>query len=176
MTDLHGENETSTLPSPQSNMLRSGRLARCIDVVHSHTGKPSRMTTAQKDRITSPLVCTLFELSGGGCFRAVVGLEASLKLASSGSVAIPSAIVRVYYPGNDAMKSQISWVEKGVSSALQNLQMQRRNLWPNMVNSCSIHQPAFATHPINNDIGFCITRGYLRQVQGFKALNQSRKQ
>ena len=45
----------------------------------------------------------LFGLSGGGCFRAVAGLEASLKLASSGLVAILSATMRVYYPDNSAM-------------------------------------------------------------------------
>ena len=45
----------------------------------------------------------LFGLSGGGRFRAVAGLEASLKLASSGLVAILSATIRVCYPDNSAM-------------------------------------------------------------------------
>ena len=45
----------------------------------------------------------LFGLSGGGCFRAVAGLEASLELASSGTVAIPSAMTRVYYAVQGAM-------------------------------------------------------------------------
>ena len=59
--------------------------------------------TAQKDRMTSSRVFMLFGLSGGGCFRAVAEPEASLKLASSGLVAILSAMMRVYYPDNRAM-------------------------------------------------------------------------
>ena len=66
VTDVHHKNGTSTFPSAQSNMSWSGKLARCIEVVHSHTGIPSKMTTAQKESITKPRVCMLFGLSGGG--------------------------------------------------------------------------------------------------------------
>lgn len=71
-----------------------------MDVVHSHTGKPSKITRAQKDRITRPRVLMLLELSGGGCFGTVTGLDAILKFASSGPVPISCDIVRLYYPGN----------------------------------------------------------------------------
>ena len=77
-----------------------------MDVVHSHTGKPSKTTTAQKDRITRPRVLMLLELSDGGNFRAVAELNAILTLASSEPVSIPcvSVMVRAYYPGEGTLK------------------------------------------------------------------------
>ena len=66
-TDVHHKNGTSTFPSAHSNISWSGKLARCMEVVHTHTGKPSKITTAQKERITRPRVFMLFGLSGGGC-------------------------------------------------------------------------------------------------------------
>ena len=59
---------TRTLPSAHSDICWSGNFARYMDVVHSHTGNPSNMTTDQKDRITRPRVFMLLRLSGGGCF------------------------------------------------------------------------------------------------------------
>ena len=90
----------------------------------------------------------LFGLSGGGCFRAVAGLEASLKLASSGLVAILSATMRVYYPDNIAMVrkngsrlclSKRELPQRGSNSIV--LCEDRRNIWPNMVTRGLTYSP-----------------------------------
>ncbi len=47
----------------------------------------------------------LLGLSGGGCFRAFAGLEATLRLASSGAVAISSTMVRVDEPANAGVET-----------------------------------------------------------------------
>ena len=119
-TGGHRKNGTNTLPSAQSSMSWSGKFARCMDVVHSHTGKPSKTTTAQKDRITRPRVLMLLELSDGGNFRAVAELNAILTLASSEAVSIPCVIVRAYYPGEGTLKRV-----NGLRSCLSK---QKRNL------------------------------------------------
>ena len=75
-----------------------------MEVVHSHTGRPSKITTAQKDRITRLRVFMLLGLSGGGCFRAFAGLDDTLKFASSDTELILCAMLRVYYPGNGRLE------------------------------------------------------------------------
>ena len=46
----------------------------------------------------------LLGLSGGGCFGAFAGLEATLRLASSGGVSVSSAMTRVDYPANAGIR------------------------------------------------------------------------
>lgn len=134
------QNGTSTFPSAQSNMSWSGKLARYMEVVHSHTGKPSKTTTAQKDRMTRPRVFMLSGLSGGGWFLAFAGFDATLKFASSDAVSIPCAMMRVYYPDNGGLKrahGSRSWLSNknlpGNSLSPTRIHCPRRNIWPNEV-------------------------------------------
>lgn len=59
-----------TFPSAHSNISRSGRRARCMEVVHHHVGSPKKMTIAQKDATTRLRMRMLSMDSGGGCFFA----------------------------------------------------------------------------------------------------------
>ena len=138
------------------------------------------MTTAQKDRITSSRVLMLFELSGGGCFRAVAGLEASLKLASSGLAEILSAMMRVYYPDNGTMGrrngSRPCPCKKKLPQHSSNLIFPCGSAKHLAEHSHSCHSTCRISNASpKTNIAFCISRGLVHQAQGCIASKRSRE-
>lgn len=72
-----------TLPSAQSVMSCSGSSALYMAVVFSHTGKPRKTATTQKERMASRRSHRLSLVSGGGCFCGVVDGGEGREAASS---------------------------------------------------------------------------------------------
>ena len=82
-----------TLPSAQACISSKGRPARGIEVVHSHTGTPSKITTIQKDVITRCRSHTFSGVSGGGrfdCLEAVPDVSSPLTTPELSSCSIGS--------------------------------------------------------------------------------------
>lgn len=72
-----------TLPSAQSIISSKGKLARGIVVVCHHIGKPRKRTINQKESIICERLRISDGLSGGGCFRPVLGVGGEASTAEA---------------------------------------------------------------------------------------------